>query len=66
MASLELVDKTLIRRRFHTYRIEHECSCFIVFIYRVVEEEIKCEVCRTFYRLFVTSFINSIIQGHEC
>ena len=26
---------------------------------------IKCEAGRAFYRFFATSFINSIIQGHE-
>ena len=27
---------------------------------------IKCEACRAFYLFFATSFINSIIQEHEC
>ena len=29
-------------------------------------KEIKCEACRSFYLLFVTSLINSIIQEPEC
>ena len=29
-------------------------------------KEIKCEACQAFYLFFVTSFINSIIQEHEC
>ena len=29
-------------------RILHECSCFIDFIKRVEEKEIKCEACRAF------------------
>ena len=38
---------------------------FIEFIKRV-GEEIKCEACRAFYLFFATSYIDSIIQGHEC
>ena len=26
----------------------------------------KCEACRAFYLVLVTSLINSIIQEHEC
>ena len=26
----------------------------------------KCEACRAFYLFFATTFINSIIQEHEC
>ena len=29
-------------------------------------KEIKCEACPAFYLFFVTSFINSITQEHEC
>ena len=30
------------------------------------EKSIKCKACRVFYRFFATSWINSIIQEHEC
>ena len=46
----------------NTWRILHECSCFIEFIKRVGGKEIKCEACRAFYLFFATSLINSIIQ----
>ena len=29
-------------------------------------KEIKCEACRAFYLFFAMSYINSIIQMHEC
>ena len=29
-------------------------------------KEIKCKACQAFYLFFTTSFINSIIQEHEC
>ena len=32
-----------------TYRILHECSCFIEFIKRVEKKEIKCEASRAFH-----------------
>ena len=31
-----------------------------------LRKEIKCGAFRAFYRLFITSFMNSIIQEHEC
>ena len=48
------------------YRHIEDLTCFIEFIKRVGEKEIKCEACGAHYRFFATSLISSIIQEYEC
>ena len=38
----------------------------LLYIINELGKKIKCEACRSFYLFLATSFINSIIQEHEC
>ena len=47
------------------YRGSYMCAHIIEFIKTKWGKVIKCETCRAFYRVFATSWINSIIQEYE-